>query len=98
MLLLYVELNFSVCCLTSFLQTLLLNMEEEWNVNASIASLRTVNYIRTIVDKIVMPQNPPQPIIPLSIGDPTVFGNLPPPEGLLFLLISVSLLTCCQRC
>lgn len=44
-------------------------------------SKRTVNYIRQIVDRIEMPKNPAQPIIPLSIGDPTKYGNLLPPAG-----------------
>jgi len=40
-----------------------------------------VNPIRNIVDKIVKPVAPKEkPLIPLSLGDPTVFGNMDCPE------------------
>ncbi|RLN99902.1 hypothetical protein DYB28_000908 [Aphanomyces astaci] len=42
----------------------------------------TSNPIRKIVDNIKMPQNPVKPIIRLSLGDPTVFGNLSCPDVL----------------
>ncbi|EME26768.1 tyrosine aminotransferase isoform 2 [Galdieria sulphuraria] len=46
-------------------------------IEASSASLRTSNPIREVVDRIDTSQmNKSKPMIPLSIGDPTVFGNL----------------------
>ena len=55
---------------------------ELWVPAASRHSHACVNYIRQIVDRIKLPPADPQlPLIPLSIGDPTLFGNLPPPEG-----------------
>lgn len=45
-------------------------------VEASAASLRTSNPIREVVDRIDTSQlNKSKQLIPLSIGDPTVFGN-----------------------
>lgn len=52
-----------------------------WLLPASLSSQRTLNPIRAIVDKLVVPPNASKPLIPLSIGDPTVFGNLLPPAG-----------------
>ncbi len=49
---------------------------------ASQHSHACINYIRQIVDRIKLPPaDPSLPLIPLSIGDPTLFGNLPPPPG-----------------
>ncbi|EGC36283.1 hypothetical protein DICPUDRAFT_32147 [Dictyostelium purpureum] len=48
----------------------------KWNVEASIAAKNTVNPIRQIVDKMNYKPNPNKPTIPLSIGDPCVYGNL----------------------
>lgn len=46
-------------------------------IQASASSLRTSNPIREVVDRIDTSQmNKNKPMIPLSIGDPTVFGNL----------------------
>lgn len=41
---------------------------------------RTNNPIRAIVDNIKFPEDSTKKVIPLSLGDPTVFGNLPPPQ------------------
>lgn len=41
---------------------------------------RTVNPIRSIVETIKMPQDKSKELIPLSIGDPTVFGNFKTPK------------------
>lgn len=47
------------------------------NIHASRSSLRTSNPIRLIVDQLNPSQaNKDKALIPLSIGDPTVFGNL----------------------
>ncbi|XP_044283986.1 tyrosine aminotransferase isoform X2 [Varanus komodoensis] len=48
-----------------------------WAVRASDMSKRTFNPIRAIVDSMKVEPNPQKPLISLSIGDPTVFGNLP---------------------
>ncbi len=53
------------------------------SVKASERSFTAVNFIRQIVDRIVLPAaDASKPLIPLSIGDPTLFGNLPPPGRL----------------
>jgi tyrosine aminotransferase len=51
---------------------------EDWNVAASNMSLRTENPIRQIVDSLRSGNaKSPKKFISLSIGDPTVYGNLP---------------------
>jgi len=55
---------------------------DSWSIVASDKSKRTVNPIRAIVDNIVKKDNPEKTMIPLSLGDPTVFGNFNPPEVL----------------
>jgi tyrosine aminotransferase len=51
-------------------------------IQSSGRSHEAVNFIRQIVDRIKLPAaDPSKPLIPLSIGDPTLFGNLPPPSG-----------------
>eukprot|EP00762_Andalucia_godoyi_P006539 ANDGO_04985.mRNA.1 Tyrosine aminotransferase len=51
--------------------------DSNWHIKASIVSHRTSNPIRKVVDQLKLPPNPEKQMIPLSIGDPTVFGNLP---------------------
>ncbi|XP_058799074.1 tyrosine aminotransferase [Phymastichus coffea] len=51
---------------------------ERWDVQASLIAKRTHNPIRSIVENIVVEPNPDKPMIALSIGDPTIFGNLKP--------------------
>ncbi|XP_076357988.1 tyrosine aminotransferase-like isoform X2 [Tachypleus tridentatus] len=41
---------------------------------------RSLNVIRDIVENMNISSNPKKPMIPLSIGDPTTFGNLKPCE------------------
>ncbi|XP_076448887.1 tyrosine aminotransferase-like [Babylonia areolata] len=53
----------------------------EWEVPASTFSSNTFNPIRSIVDGMKLTPNPDKAMIALSIGDPTVFGNLPAPEA-----------------
>ncbi|CAO2609922.1 Tyrosine aminotransferase [Lemmus lemmus] len=48
-----------------------------WNVRPSDMSNKTFNPIRAIVDNMKVKPNPNKTVISLSIGDPTVFGNLP---------------------
>ncbi|XP_069758002.1 tyrosine aminotransferase isoform X2 [Narcine bancroftii] len=55
----------------------------KWNIRASEMSKRTFNPIRTIVDNMKIEPNPEKAMITLSIGDPTVFGNLPTNEKIL---------------
>lgn len=53
--------------------------ERKWNIKASKESKRTKNKIREIVDQLDMKSiNPDKPLINLSIGDPSVYGNLDP--------------------
>ncbi|GAB1293645.1 Tyrosine aminotransferase [Apodemus speciosus] len=48
-----------------------------WTVRPSDMSNKTFNPIRAIVDNMKVKPNPNKTVISLSIGDPTVFGNLP---------------------
>lgn len=48
-----------------------------WSVKPSDMSNKTFNPIRTIVEGMKVKPNPNKTMISLSIGDPTVFGNLP---------------------
>ncbi|XP_039273937.1 tyrosine aminotransferase-like [Styela clava] len=58
-----------------------MNNETSWKVEPSVMAQNTFNPIRAIVDGMKLKPNPEKPMIPLSIGDPTVFGNLPPPDS-----------------
>ncbi|PXF49777.1 Tyrosine aminotransferase [Gracilariopsis chorda] len=49
---------------------------KEWDVQASDRSLRTINPIRNLVQNIDVKPNPDKNVIRLSVGDPTVYGNL----------------------
>eukprot|EP01103_Thecamoeba_quadrilineata_P019761 TRINITY_DN8159_c0_g1_i1.p1 TRINITY_DN8159_c0_g1~~TRINITY_DN8159_c0_g1_i1.p1 ORF type:complete len:447 (+),score=45.42 TRINITY_DN8159_c0_g1_i1:95-1342(+) len=52
-------------------------MSKEWrDIPASVASMRTINPIRAITDQLKPPSIPEKPVIYLSIGDPTIEGNL----------------------
>ncbi|XP_053305188.1 tyrosine aminotransferase [Spea bombifrons] len=51
-----------------------------WAIRASEMSKKTFNPIRAIVDTMTAKPNPNKKMIALSIGDPTVFGNLPTDE------------------
>lgn len=54
-----------------------------WAVKASVRAQRTRNPIRRLVDKLQSGGSQcGKPVIPLSLGDPTVYGNLLPPEPL----------------
>ncbi|XP_049642366.1 tyrosine aminotransferase [Suncus etruscus] len=48
-----------------------------WSVQPSVMANKTFNPIRAIVDTMKVKPNPNKTTISLSIGDPTVFGNLP---------------------
>ncbi|CAH0558156.1 unnamed protein product [Brassicogethes aeneus] len=51
--------------------------EEAWKVQPSDSAKNCRNFIREIVDNLDLEPNPEKPVIALSIGDPTVYGNLP---------------------
>ncbi len=51
-----------------------------WRVPASKMSKDTFNPIRNILESMDLKPNPRKKMISLSIGDPTVFGNLKPDE------------------
>ncbi|OWZ14532.1 Tyrosine aminotransferase [Phytophthora megakarya] len=55
---------------------------QEWNVQPSEFSKLCSNPIRKIVDNIKKPPTSTKSLIPLSLGDPTVFGNLHCPDVL----------------
>ncbi|KAI7900592.1 tyrosine aminotransferase [Cokeromyces recurvatus] len=46
-----------------------------WNIKASRTAHQAHNPIRAIVDKLKLNPNVTKPLISLSIGDPTIFGN-----------------------
>lgn len=52
-------------------------------ISKSVIAARTFNPIRRIVDRLQVTPNPALPLIPLSIGDPTVYGNFKPPANLI---------------
>ncbi|CAG9858291.1 unnamed protein product [Phyllotreta striolata] len=47
-----------------------------WNVEPSTSANNCRNFIREIVDNLDLQPNPEKSVIALSIGDPTVYGNL----------------------
>lgn len=55
-----------------------------WALRPSTKAKRTSNPLRNIVDNLKPPTHhpPSKPLLSLSLGDPTVFGNLPCPEVL----------------
>ncbi|XP_019965220.1 tyrosine aminotransferase [Paralichthys olivaceus] len=56
---------------------------QRWEVKPSEMANNTLNPIRSIVDEMKLTPNRDKPMIALSIGDPTVFGNLPTDEVVL---------------
>ena len=54
------------------------NDDEEWDVHASSLAQNTFNPIRNILETMNIQPHPDKPMISLSIGDPTTFGNLNP--------------------
>merc|ERR1712001_358122 len=56
----------------------LLKNEEEWNVAVADMAKNTFNPIRNILETMNIQPHPDKPMISLSIGDPTIFGNLNP--------------------
>ena len=56
---------------------------KQWKVSASAMSKKTFNPIRNILENMDLQPNPTKPMISLSIGDPTVFGNLKPDQKII---------------
>ncbi len=52
-------------------------------MRASAVSTSFVNPIRAIVDSLQITPQADKPTLHLSIGDPTTFGNLPPPPNVI---------------
>lgn len=48
----------------------------KWDINSSESASNTKNPIRSIIENMDLKPNPNKPFIALTIGDPTVFGNL----------------------
>ena len=66
--------------------------QKTWHVPMSLKAQRTTNPIRAIMEKITSQKRDPipgKPQIPLSLGDPTAFGNLQAPEVLNETMISL---------
>lgn len=51
-----------------------------WSVKASEIAKNTLNPIRRLVDQMKLTPHPDKKMIALSIGDPTIFGNMNPPD------------------
>ncbi|XP_057291546.1 tyrosine aminotransferase-like [Hydractinia symbiolongicarpus] len=60
-----------------------MHKKHKWCIPSSDMSRRTVNPIRRVVDTMRIEPNPSYSPISLSIGDPTVFGNLLPHPNML---------------
>merc|ERR1712045_177964 len=57
--------------------------QKSWsNIRASDMANKTFNPIRNILETMTLTPNPDKKMISLSIGDPTVFGNLIPPQNI----------------
>lgn len=57
--------------------------QRTWKVGSSRLAKNTFNPIRNILETMDLKPNPKKKMISLSIGDPTVFGNLKPDEVIL---------------
>ncbi|MBN3285870.1 ATTY aminotransferase, partial [Polyodon spathula] len=67
----------------SLYQAKMKSRKPKWNIKASEMSRKTFNPIRAIVDSMNVEPNPRKNMIALSIGDPTIFGNLPTDDNVL---------------
>lgn len=55
----------------------------QWIIERSVTAKFSANPIRIFVDRLKVPTNPEvQPPMILNLGDPSLYGNLPPPENL----------------
>ncbi|CAH0603045.1 unnamed protein product [Chrysodeixis includens] len=57
--------------------------QREWDVKASKLARNTYNPIRDIIETLNIKPNPEKSYIPLSVGDPTAFGNLKPSDNII---------------
>ena len=55
------------------------HFERKWNTKMPYMIEHTLNPIRTLISEIQITPNEDYKMIPLSIGDPSVFGNFPAP-------------------
>ena len=55
--------------------------EGMWSITASTSASRTRNPIREIMDNFNATPNPDKSVISCALGDPSVFGHLQPPPG-----------------
>ncbi|KAJ8920762.1 hypothetical protein NQ315_004902 [Exocentrus adspersus] len=62
---------------------------EIWRVEPSTTAKNCKNFIREIVDNLDLKPNPEKPVIALSLGDPTIYGNLKTSEETVQAVISV---------
>ncbi|XP_046843428.1 tyrosine aminotransferase-like isoform X4 [Xenia sp. Carnegie-2017] len=53
---------------------------KDWDIPVSYTAQNTFNPIRNVVETMHIEENPQLEVIRLTVGDPTVFGNLPPSE------------------
>ncbi|KAH9423029.1 hypothetical protein DERP_007621 [Dermatophagoides pteronyssinus] len=67
----------------SISESLKITESREWSIRASPKALATINPIRKIVETMNLTPNREKPFIPLSIGDPTLFGNFKPCDEIL---------------
>ncbi|XP_028392036.1 tyrosine aminotransferase-like [Dendronephthya gigantea] len=54
--------------------------KQPWVVPVSKTAVNTFNPIRNVVDTMIIKPNPDIKVIKLTVGDPSIFGNLPPCE------------------
>ncbi|QQP49811.1 Uncharacterized protein FKW44_010605, partial [Caligus rogercresseyi] len=59
------------------------SMSKEWKIQESDFARNTFNPIRSLVMSLKSSANPSKDLIDLSLGDPTVFGNLKPHENII---------------
>ncbi|CAH1396524.1 unnamed protein product [Nezara viridula] len=64
-----------------------MSKHDEWRIRASAMARKSDNPIRQLVEGLKLEPHPGKPMIALSIGDPTIFGNLKPPSEVLDALI-----------
>ncbi|ERL91486.1 hypothetical protein D910_08816 [Dendroctonus ponderosae] len=69
--------NSKICILSGAVQNLQLK-RELWKVEPSTTAKNCKNLIREIVEGLNLQPNPEKPVIALSLGDPTIYGNLKP--------------------
>ncbi|KAJ8951181.1 hypothetical protein NQ314_007721 [Rhamnusium bicolor] len=69
--------------------TIIEDKPEVWKVEPSTTAKNCRNFIRDIVDNLDLKPNPEKPVIALSLGDPTIYGNLTPSEETIQAIVSI---------